>query len=55
MTAEQLKTRPAPEQPLLQIRGLRTHFLTESGVAKAVDKGMSITEVTLVEKTKEPA
>ena len=24
-------------QPLLQIRGLRTHFFTESGVAKAVD------------------
>src|SRR5688572_29217961 len=23
--------------PLLQIRGLRTHFFTESGVAKAVD------------------
>jgi ABC-type dipeptide/oligopeptide/nickel transport system ATPase component len=27
---------PAPG-PLLQIRGLRTHFYTESGVAKAVD------------------
>src|ERR671912_1994190 len=24
-------------EPLLQIRGLRTHFFTESGVAKAVD------------------
>jgi oligopeptide/dipeptide ABC transporter ATP-binding protein len=26
-----------PIEPLLQIRGLRTHFFTESGVAKAVD------------------
>ena len=26
-----------PPEPLLQIRGLRTHFFTESGVAKAVD------------------
>jgi oligopeptide/dipeptide ABC transporter ATP-binding protein len=26
-----------PVEPLLQIRGLRTHFFTESGVAKAVD------------------
>ena len=27
----------AVQRPLLQIRGLRTHFFTESGVAKAVD------------------
>ena len=27
----------AAHQPLLRIRGLRTHFFTESGVAKAVD------------------
>jgi len=27
----------APQPPILQIRGLRTHFFTESGVAKAVD------------------
>jgi len=26
-----------PAEPLLRIRGLRTHFFTESGVAKAVD------------------
>src|SRR6185503_82891 len=28
---------PAVTAPLLQIRGLRTHFFTQSGVAKAVD------------------
>ena len=26
-----------PTAPLLDIRGLRTHFFTEAGVAKAVD------------------
>src|SRR6266850_7476569 len=26
-----------PDEPLLSIRGLRTYFYTESGVAKAVD------------------
>ena len=28
---------PAGKAPLLDIRGLRTHFHTEAGVAKAVD------------------
>ena len=27
----------ADPTPLLQIRGLKTHFFTESGVARAVD------------------
>src|SRR5215208_5692233 len=30
-------TQPAPVPPLLSIRGLRTYFDTEAGVAKAVD------------------
>jgi oligopeptide/dipeptide ABC transporter ATP-binding protein len=34
--------RTAPGEPLLDIRGLRTHFHTESGVAKAVD-GVDLT------------
>src|SRR5580658_10764048 len=30
-------TAAARDEPLLSIRGLRTHFFTEAGVAKAVD------------------
>ena len=37
MTADHSQARPAPVAPLLQIRGLKTHFFTDSGVAKAVD------------------
>ncbi len=33
---------PARQAPLLDVRGLRTHFFTEAGVAKAVD-GIDLT------------
>src|SRR5687768_15053148 len=36
-TAGPFGVRASTRQPLLEIKGLRTHFFTESGVAKAVD------------------